>query len=384
MLMDWRIDLDSHGMIYWECQLNNDDRVFAGASDWKSVLRCVARMSCLLEFPDRDSLKCFDDMGKNCIMDFNAGGTCPQIRAPGGCMEVCAQTLPTRQESRGSDVPSGITAQVRGSVGVSPGEMGCADDWGYIRPVTDDEWPVCSQPVTGSLLFGSPLRRVLGLPQPNLPSEGLKWTICSDICFSCRSGWWIAMSSGVDLPTINQTGTAPAVTDPLPGTFLGLELDLESDKLYDLGGALPDVMGLRATQPRAAVVKVMTVPDSRCVRVVVPDDHVSIGFHEILIHDMADEELPFVAVCELGCLRLDWPGPYLRLWHDISLIWIRCGRNAGNGLVPHSREPVLLVVSTFSRIWADMSPYTIWSWHSYGDARGVRSGKVHLKTVSIT
>ena len=64
-------------------------------------------------------------------------------------------------------------------------------------------------------------------------------------------------------------------------------------------------MGLRATQPRAAIVKVMTVPDSRCVRVVVPDEHVSIGFHEILIHDMADEELPFVALSELGCLRLD-------------------------------------------------------------------------------
>ena len=58
------------------------------------------------------------------------------------------------------------------------------------------------------------------------------------------------MSSGVDLPTIDQTGAAPAVTDPLPGTILGLKLDLESDKLYDLGSALPDVMGLRATQPR--------------------------------------------------------------------------------------------------------------------------------------
>ena len=60
---------------------------------------------------------------------------------------------------------------------------------------------------------------------------------------------------------------------------------MSSDKLYDLGGALPDVMGLRATQPRAAIVKVMTVPDSRCVRVIIPDDHLPNGFHEILIHD---------------------------------------------------------------------------------------------------
>ena len=114
------------------------------------------------------------------------------------------------------------------------------------------------------------------------------------------------MSSGVDLPTIDQTGAAPAATDLLPGTFLELELNLESDKLYDLGGALPDVMGLQATQPRVAIVKVMTVPDSRCVRVVVPDNHVSIGFHEILIHDMEDEELPFVVLSELGRLHLDW------------------------------------------------------------------------------
>ena len=88
-------------------------------------------------------------------------------------------------------------------------------------------------------------------------------------------------------------------------TFFGL--DLRSDRLYDLVGDILDVMGLRAIQLRVAMVKVMSVPDSRCVRVVTPDDHVSIGFHEILIHNLDDEELPFVALSELGCLRLDWP-----------------------------------------------------------------------------
>ena len=72
-----------------------------------------------------------------------------------------------------------------------------------------------------------------------------------------------------------------------------------------MGGAIPDVLGLRAIQPRAAILKVMSVPDSRCVRVVIPDDHVSLGFHEILIYDLKDEELPFVAVSELSFLRLD-------------------------------------------------------------------------------
>ena len=167
--MDWRIDLDSHGMVNWEYQLNGEDRAFAGASDWKSVLRCVACLSRLPEFPDRDCLKCFDDIGNNCIMDFNAWGTCPQVRTPGCSLETCARTLPTRQECLGSDVPSGTVAQLRGCTqmrgcaecGCSPGEIGCAEDWGYIRPATNDEWPVRGQPVTGSLLFGSPLRLYL-------------------------------------------------------------------------------------------------------------------------------------------------------------------------------------------------------------------------------
>ena len=68
-----------------------------------------------------------------------------------------------------------------------------------------------------------------------------------------------------------------------------------------------DVMGLRVIQPSAAIVQVMSLPNSRCVVVVTPDDHVNIGFHEILIHDPKEEELPFVEMNELGCLRLDWP-----------------------------------------------------------------------------
>ena len=39
--LDWRIDLDSHGMVNWECQLNGEYRVLARASDWRSVLCCV-------------------------------------------------------------------------------------------------------------------------------------------------------------------------------------------------------------------------------------------------------------------------------------------------------------------------------------------------------
>ena len=66
-------------------------------------------------------------------------------------------------------------------------------------------------------------------------------------------------------------------------------------------------MGLQALRPSAAVCKVMTVPNSNCVRIVTPDEHVSTGFHEILVYDMGQEEWPQVPLNEIGCLRLDWP-----------------------------------------------------------------------------
>ena len=165
---------------------------------------------------------------------------------------------------------------------------------------------------------------------------------------------------------VSQARAAVVITEPLLGTFMGLGLVLRSDRLHDLGGAIPDVMGLRAIQPKAAIVKVMSVPDSRCVRVIVPDGHLANRFHEILIHDMEDEEPPFVGFSELGCLRLDWPKAIFALLHDISFNWIRCARNAGSGLALQSPEFVRHVASTSSRIWVNISPYTTWSWHSCG------------------
>ena len=106
------------------------------------------------------------------------------------------------------------------------------------------------------------------------------------------------------VPVVDQ---ASAARNPLPGTFRGFELDLQSDILYDLDSAIPDVIGLRAIQPGATVIKVMSIPDNRCIRVVIPDDHVPNEFHEVLIHDMEEEEPPFVALSDLGCLCLDWP-----------------------------------------------------------------------------
>ena len=54
------------------------------------------------------------------------------------------------------------------------------------------------------------------------------------------------MASG-DLTNREQTG-------PLTGTFLGPSLDIKSERLYDLTSDIPDVMGLRALRPSAAIV----------------------------------------------------------------------------------------------------------------------------------
>ena len=104
-----------------------------------------------------------------------------------------------------------------------------------------------------------------------------------------------------------QQGPSYAPSGPFPGTFLGPALDMRSESLYEFVPEIQDVMGLRALRPDAAAVKVMSVRNSRCIRVVTSDDHVACGYHEILLHDMGDEELPFMSISELDYLRHIWP-----------------------------------------------------------------------------
>ena len=107
------------------------------------------------------------------------------------------------------------------------------------------------------------------------------------------------MSSSKMMPETDRPSTVDTDSAQPPGTFLRHVLK------YDLPENIQDVMGLQALQPSAEVSKVMTVPNSCCVRVVMPDEHVITSFHEILIHDMAKEEWPPVTLSDIGCLRLD-------------------------------------------------------------------------------
>ena len=162
--------------------------------------------------------------------------------------------------------------------------------------------------VTGSLLFATPTRGGIILWLPRVLPGFLRWTIVvgSRTLFGL---WWRSdMESGTARPDTQGAGDDSAVGDPVPGGSRRSDLTLHSDRLYDLDSSIPDVIGLCAVQPEAAVVKVMSIPDNRCVRVVIPDENVGHGgFHEVLLHDMADADSPYVAVNELGSLRRDWP-----------------------------------------------------------------------------
>ena len=123
------------------------------------------------------------------------------------------------------------------------------------------------------------------------------------IIWYCFGVFRIRAMASDGLPDTEQAGPSCAPSGPLPGTFLGPALDIRSESLYELVPDIPDVMGLR---PDVATVKAMSVWDSRCIRVVTPDDHVACGYHEIFLHDMGEEELPFVSLSELDYLRRIW------------------------------------------------------------------------------
>ena len=197
-----------------------------------------------------------------------------------------------------------------------PNEFSAGRNGDYIWLNSGTGLSVCAIPVTGSLRFGYPRGGLL-----SLHCQTTVIRVTPDICYSHHAGcferyvirssiivvlliWYCsgvfrirAMASD-GLPDTEQVGPSGDSSGPLPGTFLGPALDVRSEYLYELGPdiCIPDVMGLRVFRPDVAAVKVMSVRDSRCIRVVALDDHVKCGYHEILLHDMGEEELVFVSL----------------------------------------------------------------------------------------
>ena len=123
-------------------------------------------------------------------------------------------TVTIRRGCVGNGHSPGETQDAR-KVGVSR----CAEDSAYIKLDSVVESPVCVWSVTGSLLFGSPLGRVRGVP-----THDPTWIVLVGFWFHGCFVWWIIMSSDMDSLAVNQAGATTTASTPLPGTFLGLAL----------------------------------------------------------------------------------------------------------------------------------------------------------------
>ena len=172
----------------------------------------------------------------------------------------------------------------------------------YIKGILTKDWAVSNRPAVKVSALGYPSR--LG---KNTDNKDTTWIRLTCVWFyNCQAGR-IVMSSSKLMPVVTRPRTIKEVPSQPSESFLKHVSDSHLDKLYDLPEDIQDVMGLHVLRPSAAVCKVMTIPNNKCVRIVTPDEHVSTGFHEILVNDMGQEEWPQVPLSDIGCLRLDWP-----------------------------------------------------------------------------
>ena len=98
---------------------------------------------------------------------------------------------------------------------------------------------------------------------------------------------------------------------------------------------------------------------------VTPDDHVSIGFHEILIHDLADEEWPLVTLSHLVCFRLDWPKTLVtfmsRYQFDLDQMRKECRERFGKHIQMNLGKHVALYHMELAQLWGcPVSWCTVW------------------------
>ena len=149
----------------------------------------------------------------------------------------------------------------------------------YIRGILTKNWAVSNWPAVKVSVLGYPSRLV-----KNTDNKDTTWIRLTCVWFyNCQAGR-IVMSSSKLMPVVTRLRTTEEVPSHPSESFLKRVSDSHLDKLYDLPEDIQDVMGLQALRPSAAVCKVMTIPNSNCVRIVTPDEHVSTGFHEVLVY----------------------------------------------------------------------------------------------------
>ena len=132
----------------------------------------------------------------------------------------------------------------------------------------------------------------------------------SSLEMATGSGRLPAGRSGVDfMLQLDVLWNAPEVFVNMDSAGLH-ELDIES---------MPDVLGLRARQLGAAVIRVMTGQDSLSFRALVPDGKVlDRGYHDVTVVDMNHVDGPEVPVAKLDLLRLMWSVPVVSGMSDLQ------------------------------------------------------------------
>ena len=187
-----------------------------------------------------------------------------------------------------------------GGTAAAQTDVAVAQCCSYIKGILSNNWAVSNRPAVKVSVLGYPSRLV-----KVTDNKDTTWIRLTCVWFyNCQAGR-IVMSLSKLMPVVTRPRTIEEVPSHTSESFLKQVSDSHLDKLYGLPEDIQDVMGLQALRPSAAVCKVMTIPNSNCVGIVTPDEHVNTGFHEILVYDMGQEEWPQVPLSEIGCLRLD-------------------------------------------------------------------------------
>ena len=132
--------------------------------------------------------------------------------------------------------------------------------------------------------------------------------------------WWAICGTGSGRLPAGRSGVDFTVQLDVPWNALEVFVNMDSAGLHELNiESMPDVLGLRARQPGAAVIRVMTGLDSRSVRALVPDGKVlDRGYRDVTLVDMNHIDGPEVPVAELDTLGLMWPVPVVSGMSDLQ------------------------------------------------------------------
>ena len=196
------IDLDSPWMAPWDAGGTLGGSCRPGMAVWRAVLCSVVRLSRRPVFFATDYLRLFRSLGRTCVLDLNVGQTKiptiilknnPQmdfLRSPlspgdvGVLASILVALMNDTSRKRGnagnchSPGVDSMTAMGFPQMSSTPGEIcaveldfprasfppgqSCVEERDYVKPTLLAGSPVCAWTVTGSLLFGSPHRRVRG------------------------------------------------------------------------------------------------------------------------------------------------------------------------------------------------------------------------------